>query len=67
MEHEFNEVEPLMYGVHCPVCGGSLLKRGKRAYCDWCDENVKPEADAKESASFWDRRWGTQWGYTDGH
>lgn len=46
MEHEFDLNEPLIYGVHCPYCGGGLLRVGeRRAYCDWCDRYVRPQSD----------------------
>lgn len=41
----FNERE--LRGVVCPECGGMLLQRDGKAWCDWCDEYVKPVRETR--------------------
>jgi len=34
-------------GVHCPECGGSLLKHSGKAWCDWCSAFTTPQPDGE--------------------
>lgn len=44
---------PEIRGVHCPHCGGSLVRHSNRAYCDECELFVKPVREGHHKN--WDR------------
>ena len=37
---------------HCPECGGSLQKAGKRLKCEYCDYYELPEKSSERATRF---------------